>query len=883
MLKWFNVYRQEISLVIWVTGLFFLIRSSNISFNHFAETTFLKRFGVEYLPWVYLANALLGFFSMALLGGFLGRIKVSRLLVFTLFFCGSSAVALRLVIPLGYELLYPVMFVMKAQYELLLSVLFWNLANDLFNARQSKRLFPLITAGGVMGVVVGSFGTPTLASAISIDNLLLVYFFVTGTAGLTLTVMGSRFQSQVFSPKEQKQQVESLSIASLIEQWKKIPRIIRGSRLIIFLMMLCFLPNIALPILNYQFRFIVDQSYATEFKLLEFLSYFQGILNGISLMVLPFVGRFYNRWGLPTALLFHPANYIFAFVAFFLRFDIPAAVYARISTSIIRTVLHNPARTSLLGLFPTAHRDIIRPFLRGTMVRIGLLTGSGIIILSEGIVHPRYLSIVAFLFTGAWLAISLLMRKHYPEILLNMISKRARGKEVADPVEDLAKFEGRREQAQFFRTFLTAEDGEALNGIIIRNDSDLRRAMDCLRDPSNAVHERAKLRIHKGLCVNGRLLLDCLASRRHRTREGILFLLEFLDIENADVLAFIGNESRICYQLLAEVKALVTFPQTTERDLLIEHLKQEKKRRIEIVLRVLAAQDRSGRMRLIRRGIHSSNSRLRSDSIEAFDTTASKKNSALLIPLIEDLALSRALKTGKKYFKLPTLDSDRTRLYTTLLKKAGFLAQALCLALIKKEGDHLRIDPGLIDRLHQSPDSNVRRLAEKAVSVSAFEKPGKEADPYIEKIIHLSRASAFNGLSIIHLAALASIAKEVRHPPGSLILRRGAPCDVLYVIVEGEVAADSRNGPSRSLKEGDVFGETAFVVRAPASETLRTVRSSRIIEVESRQFQQISQKHPELALHLCKLFIAEIRNFNERSAPLRQQVSSSTFHPLSNA
>ena len=857
MLKWFNVYRHEIGLLIWVTTLALLIRSASASFNHFAETTFLKRFGVEYLPWAYLINALSGFFSMALLTGLLGRISVSRLLTFTLFFCGFSATALRWVIPLGYELLYPVMFIMKAQYELMLGVLFWNLANDLFSARQSKRLFPLITAGGIIGVTAGSFATPSLAAAIRIDNLLFVYFLLTAAAGATLVLMESLFQSQVFRIQEQKRDFKTLSF---IEQWKKLPEIIRGSKLILFFMLLFVLPNITLPILNYQFRFIVDRSYATEFKLLEFLSYFWGVMNGISLMFLPFVGRLYSRWGLPAALLFHPANYVITFLALLLRFDIFIAVYARVSTSIIRTVLHKPARTSLLGLLPGAHRDIIRPFLRGTMVRIGLLTGSGIIIVSEGFVHPRYLSVIAVLLTAAWLIISWLLRKRYPDILLNMISKRVNDTELADPSEDLAKIKDRRARTQFFRTLLNSDDTQVLNGTHIENESDLRQVLALLDDPSNPVHEQAKLKVQKAPHVGTRVLLENLASRRQRTREGILFLLEFLDDKNLDITAFIKTESRICYRLLAEVRALMELRQTPERDLLIEHLNQERKQRIDTVLRVLAARDHSGRMHLIRRGIHSLNERLRSDSLEAFDVTTTKKISRILIPLIEDVAPARALKAGKKHFKLPKLDSDKGKLYAGLLKKEDTLAQALSLALIAKEREPFKIKPELLDRLRQSPDIHVRRLADRHETVG---KPERDIDPYIAKLIHLSKVGAFKGLSIIHLAALACVAKVVTYPPGRLILQDEATCDTLYVLVEGEVTAVGQTGASRSLQGGNVFGEAAFLDKAPVSETFLTVCSSRIIEVHSDQFRKTAEKYPEVALQLCGLFFAEIRKLNE--------------------
>ena len=177
--KWVNLYQDEIGLFLWSALLLFLIRTSNILFNNFAETAFLKRFGVQYLPYITAVNSVSTFFIMGLLAGVMVKMPGSRLLSYTLIICGISVGVFRLLITLDIGFLYPVLYVMKTQYEVLFGFLFWNLANDLFNTRQSKRIFPLITAGGICGGIIGSFGTPSLAKLISINNLMIVYLVTT--------------------------------------------------------------------------------------------------------------------------------------------------------------------------------------------------------------------------------------------------------------------------------------------------------------------------------------------------------------------------------------------------------------------------------------------------------------------------------------------------------------------------------------------------------------------------------------------------------------------------------------------------------------------------------------------------------------------------------
>ena len=197
----------------------------------------------------------------------------------------------------------------------------------------------------------------------------------------------------------------------------------KESTLVKILVLLTLMPNVVIPIMNYLFNFAIDQTFATEGGMIKFFGYFRGSLNVISFIILLFVGKIYGRWGLPLALMFHPFNYILAFLAFLLKFDIFSAMYARISTNVLRTTINNPARAVLMGLFPVSYRAVIRPFLRGTIVRIGILTGSGIIMLSEGWLHPRYLSIIACLFVAAWIGTTFWLKKGYSRILLDLISR----------------------------------------------------------------------------------------------------------------------------------------------------------------------------------------------------------------------------------------------------------------------------------------------------------------------------------------------------------------------------------------------------------------------------------------------------------------------------
>jgi len=984
--KWLKVYENEIGLFLWTALLLFLIRNSTILFNNFAETAFLKRYGVEYLPIVYVVNSISTFFIMGLITGLMSRLPGSRLLTYMLLVFGGSVAGLRFVIPLGFDLLYPVLFVLKSQYEILLALVFWNLANDLFNTRQSKRLFPLITAGGVLGGVIGSFATPFLARALSLDNLMLAYLVITLMGAMVVKRMGTRFPTLLLSEKKAKKKGSQIPI---IDEIKKVLPLIKESKLLKILIMITLMPNVVIPILNYQFNFAIDQTFATEEGMLTFFGYFRGVLNTISLIILLFVGRIYSRWGLPVALMFHPFNYVLAFMAFLLRFDLFSAMYARISTNVLRTTINNPARAVLMGLFPKSHRTVILPFLRGTVVRIGILAGSGFIMISEGFVHPKYLSLVAIIFAGGWISATIILKRGYSKILSDLISKNMLDLKSMEEEDVGHVFKDKKIQSQLVNTFLSArgddclwyahllyslqvedldtyilsvlkeqdekttigllpllsphagkeaiqalkelrnpekpdlmvaiiqaanrlapeisadfntevyvtskypevmayaviglhnqapykhkqmidtwlssnDESERKAGIIaaggsgdgsyiprlkeildtekdgsvlpfvfkslhhlgaadlnmlvlpylshplesvrlaageafeINDDETLRKMISLMGDSSEQVYQLAKDKIDTASYENGQLFVESLSIPHRRVREGLFNLLESLNIKDLDAFRFARSQIEGSYLYLAEAEGLQIFPEVPRRDLLKNHLDQKRLVQIENTLRVLAAQDRSGQMRIIWRGIFSADARQRANSLEALDDLMDASLSKIMIPLLEDSPPSQRLAVGRRNFQLPDFHSDKAILYSHLLGNKDWVTVILTLYMAEDLGLE-RIDQEDILELTRSENTHIRQMAQSVMDQHEGHPGTKEDSMELEitipdKILLLRGIEIFEALSVSELAAVASVTEEIVCPPGDIVIKEGETGETMYLIIKGEVSVIKDQG-----------------------------------------------------------------------------------------
>jgi ATP/ADP translocase len=1059
--NWLKVYEDEISLFFWSALLLFLIRSSNIIFNNFAETAFLKRFGVEYLPLIFIINSISTFFIMGVIAGIMTRLPGYRLLSYMLVICGTTVAGLRFVVPLGFEILYPILYILKAQYEVMLGLFFWNLANDLFNMRQSKRLFPLITAGGVMGGVIGSFGTPALLKVISIDNLMLVYLGTTLTGAIVVRRMGSLFPTLLGSEKKSKKVKERLSLK---KEFKKVLPIIKKSALVKILIMLTLLPNVVIPIINFQFNFAIDEAFATEGGMIKFFSWFRGALNGVSFIILLFVGRIYGRLGLPVALMFHPFNYVIAFLAFLFRFDYFSAMYAQASTRILRNTINNPARGVLMGLFPTEYRSLIRPFLRGTVVRVGTLVGSGIIIACTGIMHPRFLSLIALVFMTGWIATTFVLKRRYSRILLDLISRNMLDLKSLEEADVSHIFLDKKVQSQLVEEFLSSKgntclwyanlikslgmedldahilsiiehqddrtkmgllsllspdagDGAirilealadldkpdltiaalkaaaklspdlssyflrrvfesfdhpeikayaviglyrhepqtykavidswissaemaeqragiisagasnnreyvpilqdmlekmedeslislilkaldqleasdmdalvfpyldhpsevvrqaALNAFTVEDDNAIRAVIPLLGDRSPGVQDLARVKLHESSYQNAELLIESLVIPNRKLREGVFSLLESLEIKDVDVFHFARAQLERAYSNLAEAEALRLFPMGEERDLLVDHLIQKKDARLETILRVLGTQDRSGRMRIVWRGVYSADSRQKSNAIEALEDSIGRSLSRTLVPLLEDLSPSQSLAIGRKNFQILDFDSSPGILFQHLLAKYDWVTVVLTLYLMGKQGlDGVNVE--ISEDLAQSKNRYIQQMAQTMVKTETSPIQSKETDMETstsipDKILRLRGIQIFEGLSVSELAAIASVTEEVVHPVGTVVIREGEPGETMYMIITGEVSVIKRKGEGLEIEldrigAGDYFGEMALFEDVVRSATIRTEQETRLLVLHKREFTEIVREYPQIALHICKVLSHRIRTLHEK-------------------
>lgn len=95
-------------------------------------------------------------------------------------------------------------FIWVSVFNLFATSIFWAFLADLYNSRDSKKLFGFVGAGGTLGQLVGSFLTKTLVDDIGPTNLLFLSVISLEMAVFAMNRLAENYEEPERSPEEEK-------------------------------------------------------------------------------------------------------------------------------------------------------------------------------------------------------------------------------------------------------------------------------------------------------------------------------------------------------------------------------------------------------------------------------------------------------------------------------------------------------------------------------------------------------------------------------------------------------------------------------------------------------------------------------------------------------
>ncbi len=370
-----KVKPEESRLVILVGMLFLCIQAGQGLGDNAASALFFLRFGVDFLPYMYL---LLGATTVLLTTTYaagLGRFRRGRFFQALLLGTVLLLVVERVLLIRPIPLLYPVIWLTVSCIGMILGTFVWNVAGEVSDARQAKRLFPLYTSAGILGSVAGNSVTGLIAKWLGTEDLLLLFAVLLGIAFFLTRTVAARHFTQARPPEKG---------SSFWSDTRTGYDFVRGSELMRLIAYASVLFSILYFAIAFPFNKVVTASFPDEASVAGYLGLFSGIATAVTFLVsLLIANRIYARLGIVNSVLILPVTYLLGFIVFASQYSLAGAVVARFSQLVILEGVASTGWSALFNVVPSQKRGQVLAFENGLPSQLGVAL-SGVMLILGG-------------------------------------------------------------------------------------------------------------------------------------------------------------------------------------------------------------------------------------------------------------------------------------------------------------------------------------------------------------------------------------------------------------------------------------------------------------------------------------------------------------------
>lgn len=313
---------------------------------------------------------------------------------------------------------------------LLLIVGFWGLANRLFTLEQGKRLFPIISAGDVISVMIGSFLVPVIINLIGTENLLLVVLLSIVICLISVMIIRQNYHTRL-------SESENVARPEPAPQREKADRTnpLR-SRYILLIFGLYLLAWTINYVLDFAFLGQLQDRYDGDAgQIASFIGVLFGLIQLTNFFLKFFLaGRLISRYGLRFGLLVSPfiiTASVFVSLAADMLVGVAALFFWLISFSkygeeVLREAFNESSTRILYQPLPARQRTAVLGLVEGNGFSLtALIAGSLLVVFTlTGTYTPLRVTLLLAVLGVAWLVVALLTYRAYAGTLRTALKRR---------------------------------------------------------------------------------------------------------------------------------------------------------------------------------------------------------------------------------------------------------------------------------------------------------------------------------------------------------------------------------------------------------------------------------------------------------------------------
>ena len=429
LLRVLNVHRDEWWLVRKLFMMQFFQGAGITFFFTAAFSRFLELFPVSDLAYVFILSSFLLWAAGFIYGKLEHQLSSYKLAMVITTILAVSMILFRL----GEQFISAnwFYFLMLAWFNvmyLLNNLMFWGMAAQLYDVRQSKRLFSVISAGDIPAKFIGYSLALVAVTYIGTANLLV--------PGLVFILLSFQYIKKILPPgQEEKKHTHHTHTPTHVSNLNSIVKNFWVNTLVRRVALLSLIVSACIILINYGFYSEVKQQNKDDVALATFITLFLASARLIALLIKVVITSRLLYWlGNRSALLITPVLLIILIASLQVTGALDSSTklvlyifgLSAIITEVLNSAINSPILLTMMQPLSTLERLRAHNIVKGIMDPFAyLLSGIFILVIVKlKIFDLQILSYVLFGLTIAWIIGVFRVHQEYLKALIKTISSR---------------------------------------------------------------------------------------------------------------------------------------------------------------------------------------------------------------------------------------------------------------------------------------------------------------------------------------------------------------------------------------------------------------------------------------------------------------------------
>ncbi len=425
-----GIHAGEGILVGRAAALFAVLEAARGTGEVGAEAQLLARFGPTGLPGTlpYLIMTL-GVLGLGVSLGYsvgLARIPRQRLFIAILVVVAVLLIGLWAVLLTGQTSLIPVIWLVVYASSALGLTIGWTVAGASFDARQAKRLFPILTGAAIVGSFSGTLGAGPLARLAGVESLFLVQaaLLLIGAMLLwrapTMRARGGRVAAAVGGTGGTGG--AGATAGSVIRDLRAGFDVVAASPLMRLVALAYLLLAILMVSVSFPFQIAASRAFPDAVELATVLGLLQTAITATAFIVsLTLANRLYARAGVAAGALALPLVYLAGFGLWLVQFSFVSAAAVRAAQQITQRGISNAAWSAFYNVIPAEKRPLAMAFNDGVPGQLGTILSGALLLIAGGMAGLEPIFWLGLVAAAVTTIVVLGIRRAYPDSLLDAL------------------------------------------------------------------------------------------------------------------------------------------------------------------------------------------------------------------------------------------------------------------------------------------------------------------------------------------------------------------------------------------------------------------------------------------------------------------------------